>query len=80
MANVAAHPEDTNRATCEETMGATGDRSKDRRQAIRRRGRPKKRAQGNNGSQQKSAAANRRFTRLAVPPRLKACRHKGPMT
>jgi hypothetical protein len=61
-ANVTAHPGGSNGVTREKTIGATEGRSRDRRQAIRRRGRPKKRTQGDSGSRQKLAAAHRRLT------------------
>jgi hypothetical protein len=64
MANVAAHPEDSNGATREGTIGATEDRSRDRRLAVGRRGRPKKRTQGNGGPRQMLAAIRGRFTTL----------------
>jgi hypothetical protein len=73
-ANVRAHPVGSNGAT----RGATEDRSRDRRQAISRRGRPKKRTQDDCGSCQKLAAARRRLTRRAVPARRKARHREGP--
>jgi hypothetical protein len=79
MTNVAAHPEDSNGTTREETIGATEDRSRDRRLAVRRRGRPEKRTQGDCGSRQKLAAAPGRLTHRALPACRKGRSHKRPM-
>jgi uncharacterized protein (UPF0335 family) len=49
-ANIVAPHEDSNGATLEETIGVTEERSKVRRLAARRRGRPKKRTQDDGGS------------------------------
>jgi hypothetical protein len=57
-----------------ETIGAM----KDRRLAVRRHGRPRKRTQGDGGSRQKSAAARRRMARRAVPARRQDRTHKRP--
>jgi hypothetical protein len=43
MANIVARPEDSNRATHEETIRAAEDQSRDQRQAVRCHGQPKKR-------------------------------------
>jgi hypothetical protein len=75
---VAARPEDSNGATREVTIGATEERSRDRCLAVRCRGRPKKRTQGDGGYRQKLAAARRRLTRRASPARRKGRNHKGP--
>jgi hypothetical protein len=78
MADVAAHPENPNGATHEETIGATKDRSKDQqRLAVKHCGQPKKRAQGDGGSWQEFAAAHRWLTRHAVPALCKECGQKG---
>jgi hypothetical protein len=71
MVKVPAHLEDSNGATREETVGATHDRSRDRRRLQ-----PKKRIQGDGGSQQKLAAARRRMTRRAVSTWRKGRSHK----
>jgi hypothetical protein len=67
MANVAAHLENSNGATREETVWATDHRSRDRRLAVRHRRQPKKRTHGDGGSRQNLAAARERLTRRAIP-------------
>jgi hypothetical protein len=54
--DVAEHREVPNEEAAVEKIGATEDRSRDQRLAVRRHGQPKKRAQGNGGCRQKFAA------------------------
>jgi hypothetical protein len=67
MAKVAAHLEDFNEATREETVWATDNQSRERCLAVRRSGRPNKWTQGNGGSRQKLAAAWGQLTLRAIP-------------
>jgi hypothetical protein len=53
------------------------DRTRDRRQALRSSGRPKKRSQGYGGSRQKLAAASGRLNRRAVPALRKGRSRRG---
>jgi hypothetical protein len=46
MVDVAAHPEDCDRATCKETIGVIEDGSGDQQLAVRRRRQLKKQTQG----------------------------------
>jgi hypothetical protein len=61
-----------------ETMGTLEDRYGDHRLALRRRGRPKKRSQGDGGSQKKLAVVRDRLTDRDIPALRKELIHKGP--
>jgi hypothetical protein len=49
VAKIAEHPEDSNEATGEETIGTTRDQSRDRYLAVRSSGTPTKLIQGDDG-------------------------------
>jgi hypothetical protein len=64
---IAAHPEDSNKMTCEEIIRATENWFRDQHLCIRCRGWPKKWNQGDAGSWLKLTTAHGQLTRCTVP-------------